>query len=541
MLPGCSLVVSSRFSSRYGSAATSSSLSGTIRSPTSLKLNVSSQETRSTARTCRRRILRSSSGSRRFRTVLANHRPLAAIVWFRFLVLFMLGGSTAWCASLLKRSGKLASGIAVAFYSLSIIAVGLSIKAYDLGQREQLLLIFLLPYLLAVGTGVAARLSTAERCALGLAAGCAIWFKPQDVLIVVALEVVCALRDRSLRRLLSLDFIVMVLTASVLFVLVLVLTPPYVHQVVPLLSDVYWGLGTNTALSLLLGSPLYLLEVAVFLLCYAALRSRLSDRTTPLALLAESLAAFVAYAIQHTTWPYHRYPHEAIFLLAVAYLVLDLLQPWLRRFEKVSLFHGPAALAISGCVLVLTLIVALHPAVARYHRHPFPATPLDLFLAQQKPGTSVSALSTQVTVLAAVYDHELTWGSRFAHLWMMPAIIQNEMGRNSPSSPYKQLSPQTLTRLATLQRQQVAEDLSYWHPDLVLVPHCTLHQPCQGMEGKNIDLVAWFKRSSDFATVWSNYQQQPGPEGYDVYRRIHSAGLSPIDHHYTPKLALSVR
>ena len=450
--------------------------------------------------------------------ILAHHLSLSAVSWFRYIVLFLICCSTAWCARLLRRSGKLAGGVALTLYSLFVIAVELNIGAYDLGQREHLLIILLLPYLLAVATGVVSRLSPVERGALGLVAGCAIWFKPQDVLIVVALELVLALRARTLRRILSIEFIATVLTASALFVLVLVFTPLYVHQVVPLLSNVYWALGTNTTASLLLSSTHYIAAVLAALLGYILLRHKLRDPTTPIVLLACSLAAYIAYAVQHTTWSYHQYPHRALYLLALAYLVLDLLHPSLGGLEKSPLFSGWPAVALSGCVILLICVVALHPKIARYRAKNPASTPLDLFLDQVKPGTTVSALSTSVPALASVYDHGLPWGSRFAHLWMMPAIIQNEMGRTSLSSPYKQLSPQLTSGLAALQRQEVTEDLNYWHPDLVLIPHCTRENPCQGIEGKDLDVLAWFERSPDFTRVWSHYTPQPGIEGYDVYR-----------------------
>jgi hypothetical protein len=198
--------------------------------------------------------------------------------------------------------------------------------------------------------------------------------------------------------------------------------------------------------------------------------------------------------------------------------VMDILHPLLNRIGESSLFAGRPALAISGCAFLLVFVLAFHPELVR-NRPDKPVLPsLDLFLDQVKPGTTVSALSTSVPVLASVYDHGLKWGSRFAHLWMLPAIIQNEMGRTSSYSPFKQLSPQTTLRLAALQRQEVTEDLHYWNPDLVLVPICTPKRPCQGMEGKDLDLVAWFKRSSDFSEAWLRYERQPGIEGYDVYR-----------------------
>jgi hypothetical protein len=404
----------------------------------------------------------------------------------------------------------------------SVFGVELSIGAYDFGQREHLLVIFLLPYLLAVATGAVEHLSLVERCFLGVAAGCAIWFKPHDVLIVVGVEVACALSARTMRRIVSSEFIAMFLTACFFLVLVFYFTPLYVQQVVPLLSNVYWALGTDTFLSILLASHRYNAAFLVAVLCYLVLRRRLADKTTPLALLAGSGAGFIAYGVQHTMWKYHQYPHKALFLLSLSYLLIDVFRPLWIKIGDGPLLASRTVSAVSGCALLAVFVLTLHPALVRKRRPEISGSAsLNMFLDQIEPGTTVSALSTSVGVLAAVYNHGLKWGSRFAHLWMMPAIIQNEMGRTSSSSPFKQLSPQTTAALAALQRQEVAEDLSYWHPDVVLVPICTRTSDCQGMEGKDIDMVAWFERSPEFSKAWSRYVRQPSIEGFDVYRLAH--------------------
>jgi hypothetical protein len=105
-------------------------------------------------------------------------------------------------------------------------------------------------------------------------------------------------------------------------------------------------------------------------------------------------------------------------------------------------------------------------------------------------------------------------------MWMMPAIIQNERGRTSASTPFKQLSPERTAWLAALQRRQSTEDLNYWHPSVVLVQRCTTEKPCQGVEGKNFDMIGWLRQSPGFAAAWSHYQRQPGIDGYDVYKLL---------------------
>ncbi len=450
--------------------------------------------------------------------LLARHLAFSAVIWFRTLVLLILCVTAGWCVRLLERSGRVTSGLGLAFFGLSILCAGFSTGAYEFGQREHLLVMLLLPYVIGVGSGAVQRISPVERAALGLAAGCAIWFKPHDLLVVVGLELTYVLCAKTLRHILSIEFVAMAATACFLLVLVVLLTPLYIHQVLPLLSDVYWGLGTDTFSSLLLGCHVCIAAFVLGFLGYFLLRGRLLDKTTPAALLACSFGAYVAYALQHTTWTYHKYPHRAFYLLAVFYMLTDLLHPFFGRIAPTRLLAGRPRFVLSGCALLLVLVLILRPEIVRDPRMEQDVSPVTVFMEQVKPGTTVSSLSTSVPILASAFDHGLNWGSRFAHLWMLPAILQNEMGRTSASSPFKQLSAEKTEALAALQRREVAEDLVYWHPDFVLVPVCTREEPCQGIEGKDVNLVAWFKRSPEFSEVWSRYEQQAGFAGYEVYR-----------------------
>jgi hypothetical protein len=122
--------------------------------------------------------------------------------------------------------------------------------------------------------------------------------------------------------------------------------------------------------------------------------------------------------------------------------------------------------------------------------------------------------------MGTIFNHGLGWGSRFACLWMLPAIIQNEQGPTNALVPFKRLSLPTLSRLAARQRTETTEDLNYWQPVVVLVQQCSTDKPCQGIEGKNFDTISWFAQSPDFAKAWSHYRQQPGIQDFDVYERV---------------------
>ena len=442
------------------------------------------------------------------------------VLFLRLLVTAMIFGSVAWCVRILRHGTATTNPLTIGLLACAILVIEFCIGPYNFGQREHLLIILLLPYVLAVATGAVYRLSFAERCGLGVAAGIAIWFKPQDTLVLVGLELFLALRARGLRRALTPEFLALVLTSSLVLALVRVAAPLYVRVTIPLLVDTYWAFGTMNAVALALSHRGYMLLVLVMLLACFVFRRFLRDWATSVTLLICSVAAFFAFAVQHTNWWYHAYPHQALLLLAVAYLLADFLYPVIGRLSSDSHLLRRTVLAASVAVAVLLCAIAIRPGVLLNAKTHSESDPLDQFLAQYRPSTTVYIFSTSEASLSFSYNHGLNWGSRFAHLWMMPAIVQNELGPTGAPAPFKRLSPETLARLAALQRTESAEDLNYWRPSVVLVEQCNLKHSCQGIEGKDFNMVSWFLQSPEFAMAWSHYQRQPDFGNYDVYKLV---------------------
>ena len=431
--------------------------------------------------------------------------------FLRLVVVALIFVSVAWSARILRHSGTMGSLPSSGLVVCAVLAIEFAIGPYNFGQREHLLVIFLLPYLLAVATGAIYHLSLVERCALGVAAGIAIWFKPHDALILVGLELFLSLRARDLRRALTPEFLSLVLTSSLVLLLIFVITPLYWKVTVPLLFDTYWALGKVNAFKLALSFPGYWLQILLAFLACVFLNRSLRNRGTAVALLVCSVAAFFAFAIQHNDWWYHAYPHQALLLLAEAYLVVDFLYPVVNRYSSdLPLLKRSMIVASGLAVLLLCAIAIFHRTLFTVGTHA-QHNALDEVLAQYKPSTTVYVFSDSVAPLSFAYNHDLIWGSRFAHLWMLPAIVQNEVGPRDPSAPFKRLSPGTLARLATLQRAQVAEDLDYWKPSVVIFGQ---------FDANNFDMLSWFLQDSQFAAAWSHYQRQANSSYFLIYNRV---------------------
>ena len=450
--------------------------------------------------------------------------PLAAL---KLVVVAMTAASAAWVTRILRAANVIRSAPVAWLCFCSVLAIEGSLAA-NFGQREHLLVLLLAPYLLQALCGSAATLPLPERIALGAAAGVAICLKPQDAMIVVGLELFLLLWRRRARLLLRAELLALVLTGCLYLLLVGWLAPLYLHNTVPILKDTYWAFGEHSFGTMLRQSRTFelaaLLTLVLWILLWICRRRALH---TPLGLLVASGSAFVAYCAQHTGFSYQYFPQNALLAGALLWLLLDWIGAgiafWAGRRSSGS---APPELSRSNLAALAALFIAVSLPLCLLHgQREAEAAPkdnpfLEHVVSAYPPGTPVYILSTELMGFDHVFRHNLVWSSRYAHLWMLPAIAQNEAADAGHSTPGKVLPAARVAQLAQWQRANTAADLAAWKPAVVLVERCMLPNRCQAIEDLNFDMLAWFLQSPEFAAQWSHYRRSSGNWQYDVYTRV---------------------
>jgi hypothetical protein len=113
--------------------------------------------------------------------------------------------------------------------------------------------------------------------------------------------------------------------------------------------------------------------------------------------------------------------------------------------------------------------------------------------------------------------HQLLWAQRENNLWTLPAILRNE-SPTAPGDPRRRIPPARLAELDRLQHAWMVDDLTYWHPALILIERC--QDPavqCQILEDRHDNLLAWFQRDPAFRTVFAHYHYLRSSGPYDAY------------------------
>jgi len=443
---------------------------------------------------------------------LAQLLHLTPVMGLRLVTLAITLGGSIWSIWLLRRS-SLAAWMGASLNRLTsavLLASVLCIWPAEFGQREHLLLALMLPYLVSLATGVVDDLALAERILLGVACGLGLCFKPHHVITLVCVELMAAVPRRSLRRIVSPEVIAAIATCLLYVGAVRLFAPAYLQDIVPLLDDTYWALGEFSLPSMMRLSWRLLAVLLAGIALWLVNRKRLAQPFFSGVFLAAAVGASAAYLVQHTGWAHQEFPALAFLALFWFTFALDL---GVGRAAVVVTFRVPRVLYAVALVTAVVLFVAMR---TRSLHRTAPVGTLNQQLATLPAGTTVYVFSVKMNQFTEILDHNLVWGSRFAHLWMLPAIRANEVRVPMGGHPFKALSAERVEELSTLQRTQLTQDLQRTQPTYIFVEHCTETERCESFYAP-FDAVAWYTKDPQFAQLWSHYRLQQHIQKFDRY------------------------
>jgi len=390
------------------------------------------------------------------------------------------------------------------------------VPARDFGQRDQMLAFLILPYILAAAIPYRTAPLTLARTTAAILAAVAVCLKPHHALIPIAVELTLLFTathsplTTRLRNLFRPEPIVLTLLGLTFLVAIHHLTPLYFTAALPIIRDTYWAIGHLSIPALSVEAIELLILAAISLILY--LRTKPRDPLITLLLVAAT-AATLAYFIQGTGWYYQQLPAICLFATALTLQLLDLyatkpltLPSWLPKTT--------AALT----VLALALTTYFTGSPFTQDRAFAITSPDPAFFTSLSPNTPVAILTTSVdAAMMPIARYHLTWAQRTNNLWLLPAILRSETP-TAGAPPTRILPSTTITTLDTLQHRWMVEDLTRWHPELILIHRCqqaSVH--CQELEDRHDDLLAFFQRDPAFAALWQRYTYTGSRGEFDAY------------------------
>ena len=272
---------------------------------------------------------------------------------FMTLLLFVLSAISFY---LIKQKKNINEDIKLTF--LLALVIPLAFIGAEYGQREHLIVIFFVPYILSMwsykdisGNGL--------RVLAGISGAIAVAIKPQFLGMLALCEIVLVVQCRSIKTLFRIEPIVLCLSGLIYLIVVWLFHRAYFTNVIPLTVDLYGQFKDAESGSAF--NILHLVFPAGAIIPLLFVKS--SDIKRLLILfLAAGLGAYLAYLQQVTFWLYHLLPYiifnAIVFLAAVFVAVYARLAVNNPSLESLS-FGGLLPGLLLGVLLPLLLFFGL--------------------------------------------------------------------------------------------------------------------------------------------------------------------------------------
>jgi hypothetical protein len=448
-------------------------------------------------------------GGRLYRDVFELNPPLIFYltvppVWLaRSLQLFDLDVFVVYVVALITLSLSIAglvlryaSALPAGMRNGILLAAGVALAicpAGNFGQREHLMLVLALPYLL-LAAGRARQVPCAMWLAgaVGVMAALGFALKPHFLLIPFAAECYIVACTGTLRRLLRTE--TLGLGAAILLYLEAIVwfTPDYLTTIVPFGMAVYEG-GFDSPLLAVLACPATLLLPLVLTLQLATRRNLAIPQPGDILCIAAS-GFFVIYVMQMKGWSYQAYPLDATLFLGLAVVLL----------QSVGVPHlSRLAIAIG----VLLAAVGVNDGMQRY-RNAFMAEMAPIVAGLPKDA-SIYVFTAKVSEAFPLVNYSgIGWSSRFDTFWLLPGLL---------------MQPAPTPEIEKFLRNAVVTDLTRRPPALIFVDVA----PAKAyFGGRTFDYIRYFSADPRFAALWAEYQPLTRIGHFLVYRQHSPTGTT---------------
>ncbi|MCK8482875.1 GtrA family protein [Aliiroseovarius sp. S2029] len=357
-----------------------------------------------------------------------------AVLLFVFLV---------WCRAIIEDS----LGFSPMRGSLLLIGIGVSLVVpalNDFGQREQVLVILSMPWLLGEVSEKPA--SMRQQIVRAAVAALGVCLKPHFVVFPLAITVLKIVRQRSLRPILSPANLAFLAVGLTFIAFVATVHPAYLTKIVPMAREVYGAYGAPFASVFVRISFELLLVMLPAVILLVARRDKAG--VAPFAFVA--LAGLGSYFLQGTGFSYHAIPFRAFALVACIFVIL--------RARRVDPAVIASAVAVAGLLSFFGLRGFYHNGAARQIAH-----------VAKEIGDVHSLMVLTPHVYAgppAAIAINAKWVSHYSSNWLVPGAL-NRIAKTDCAK-----HPDTCTKLeaiAARNRSDNISDIARYQPELLVI------------------------------------------------------------------------
>jgi hypothetical protein len=446
---------------------------------------------------------------------LAGHLGASAVVVFKAFVYAMGVGSLLVAARLLWSVPGLTPAARRLVMTALVFAMLPMARVIEFGQREHLMVMLTLPYVLAaVARANGQPLPRAFAWTVGLAAGLGFAIKPHALLAWLAIELAQALIGRSRWSWRRPEALGSAAAMAVYALAVVVFVPQYL-PLADKVRQVYGGMNASASLLFqLVDIRFWIVGLALM----ALLRIPRDARSAPWVLFAAWTGFLLSALVQLKGWNYHLYPSRVVCLLFFITTGAAVLQsvPALGAMVRGGLRGFGAG-----------VIVALLAWSARYvveSRIPADADLVRQLIALSRaeaPGGPIAVLSMRAVIypaFPAVNYSGAQWSLRHNSLWFLPGLYEAALLEPGPEVRFK--GPNEMSPLERGFYDEIVSDLCAKPPELLLIESAPPRAP---MGRRGLDLEAYYGQDVRYRRLFAGYDRSATLGPFAVFKRVRQA------------------
>lgn len=375
-------------------------------------------------------------------------------------------------------------------FLLTLLMVFLILPSYQFGQRDHLLAIFSIPYLLLVALRLEGRIiNKYAAIGIGLFAALGFGMKPQFLCTPILIELYYCYRQKSLFAWIRPETISILLLLTTYIISVFQLFPDYIQIIIPYMLQHFYPSVSTPWIDLMLNKTvIFCLFVITF---YLTQHNDNTQKTLSSILCIACMGYLISYLTQHTPFFYHLIP-----ALSMATLLLVL------AFGSFT-YHNKHVFT-----LILGIFIFFFPIYLTYTNYIFAidnknniVKNLIAFMQTQPPHQSIYVFSEANYACPMIHYIDASFSQRFDCMWMIGRLIKQRHTHGDASvRAYIKNNHDKYFFLNI-----IADDLHKYKPDLIFVDINNINSGLNGVYS-HFDYLSYFQENETFRNEWKSYQ-----------------------------------
>lgn len=289
------------------------------------------------------------------------------------------------------------------FYLYSILFLLTINVAYEFGEREHLLIIFLFPYLIYSMYRNKIKIGNIHLVSITIFAILGLNFKPHFFLVILMLEIFYMFYFKNIFYFFRLDFILIILSGFFYLTIIYFLFPEFYSFGLPLAVKTYLGLFNKPLVNILVNINI-LLSVLIFLYLFIFSIKRFNFSNIVLIIII--LSFLIIYLLQQKGWFYHLIPFYTFTLFFLIHNILT-------NIKKENIIYASFFIPF----IVFSILINLEKDT--HYKS------LENILFELPKESKIQILSTDIAEGQVLLKHNQVWSSRFGTLGILPYVVKS--------------------------------------------------------------------------------------------------------------------